>query len=350
MNLRSPMKTTTIANHYVRAALAGAKAKGYDTRALLQKAGMAPELLDQQKARVYPEKMAALYAVVVKAMGDEFMGHGSQPTKIGTFATFCQLVVNCKTLGEAFKTGCRFYGLFDHGVHTGFRRTAAFGELFVTQTPQALDAYHFLTETQLAFWHRIACWLTGKKIPIDAAEFAYAPPAHVSEYKLVFYNNCYFNRQQTLIRIPARCLDWPIIRNQQDVEDLLPQSPEIFLIKPGNNASISAQIRNILSRSGDAVFPDFETIAQQLNTSTQTLRRRLREENESFQDLKDQVRRDLAIYYLCQHQLSINDIALRVGFTEPSTFHRAFKKWTGVTPGIYREKELAGLDESCTTS
>jgi AraC-like DNA-binding protein len=53
----------------------------------------------------------------------------------------------------------------------------------------------------------------------------------------------------------------------------------------------------------------------------------------------------MAIYYLSHQELPINDIAERVGFTEPSTFHRAFKKWTGVTPGAWREGERGDLAE-----
>ena len=72
--------------------------------------------------------------------------------------------------------------------------------------------------------------------------------------------------------------------------------------------------------------------------SPQTLRRHLREEGTSFQELKDHLRRDLAIYQLGS-DLPIQRIAERLGFSEPSAFHRAFKKWTGLTPGAYRAQE-----------
>ena len=118
------------------------------------------------------------------------------------------------------------------------------------------------------------------------------------------------------------------------------EAPYVFLVKPNNTASINAQIRRILESNLDPEMPDFESVAFQLNTSTQTLRRRLKDEDTSFQAIKDQVRRDLAIYYLSDNKLSINEIALKVGFTEPSTFHRAFKKWTDVTPGDYRSEKI----------
>ncbi len=65
----------------------------------------------------------------------------------------------------------------------------------------------------------------------------------------------------------------------------------------------------------------------------------LREEGSSFQELKDHLRRDLAIYHLGRDELAIQDIAEQLGFSKPSAFHRAFKKWTGLTPGAYRAQE-----------
>jgi AraC-like DNA-binding protein len=158
---------------------------------------------------------------------------------------------------------------------------------------------------------------------------------------LFFYGEQRFNQQQTRIHFSQKDLDLPIVRSRNDLGELMKEAPYVFLVKPNNTASINAQIRRILERSDEADMPDFESVAFQLNTSTQTLRRRLKEEHTSFQAIKDQVRRDMAIYYLSENKYSINEIALKVGFTEPSTFHRAFKKWTGVTPGDYRAQEIA---------
>ncbi|HBM49958.1 MAG TPA: AraC family transcriptional regulator, partial [Marinobacter sp.] len=105
----------------------------------------------------------------------------------------------------------------------------------------------------------------------------------------------------------------------------------------------TGRIRGLIGRDFSRPMPDFDWIALELHTSPQTLRRRLKQENTSFQEIKDLLRRDMAIYYLSHQELPINDIAERVGFTEPSTFHRAFKKWTGVTPGAWREGERGDL-------
>ena len=69
------------------------------------------------------------------------------------------------------------------------------------------------------------------------------------------------------------------------------------------------------------------------------MRRRLNDEKTSYQNIKDECRKEAAITYMNVPQLSINDIAALMGFDEPSAFFRSFKKWTGMTPGEYRKSE-----------
>jgi len=333
------MKTSTIASHYVRAAMAGAIAQGHDAHVLLAKAGIGIEVMDEPKARVYPDKLAKLLRILVTTLKDENLGHDDKPSLPGTFEILCQLIVPCATLRDALTLGTRYYGLFDMALHTQFHLNDEGGELVMNERRPCLNKHHYITEFQLVLWHRLCCWLTGKRIPIKMAEFAYARPKHADEFRLFFYGDNQFNMPKTLIRIEKQYLDLPIIRTRSDLPELMKEAPYVFLVKPNNTASINAQIRRILEISAESEMPDFESVAYQLNTSTQTLRRRLKEEHTSFQAIKDQVRRDMAIYHLSENKYSINEIALKVGFTEPSTFHRAFKKWTGVTPGDYRLAE-----------
>lgn len=339
------MKTSTIASHYVRAAIAGAQQQGLDVYDMLEKAGIGREILDEPKARVYPDKMAKLLRILVTELRDEFLGHDHKPSPLGSFEILCQLILPCATLGEALALGTRYYKLMDMALHTDFETYSEGGALVVNQHHECLNKQHYLTEFQLVLWHRLCCWLTGKRIPIQKAEFAYKKPAHGDEYKFFFYGDQAFEQTRTLLRFQQQDLDLPIVRTRDDLPELMKEAPYVFLIRPNNTASINAQIRRILENNMEPDMPDFESVAFQLNTSTQTLRRRLKDENTSFQAIKDQVRRDMAIYHLSDSKYSINEIALKVGFTEPSTFHRAFKKWTGVTPGDYRsENSLVEVD------
>jgi AraC-like DNA-binding protein len=330
------MKTSTISSHYVRASIAGAIAQGHDPQQLLENAGIPKEILHESKARVYPDKMAKLLRIIAHTLQDEFLGLDDKPSVLGSFETLCQLILPCATLKEALTLGTAYYKLFNLTVHTQFELDAQNGFLVVNKHHSQLIQGSYLAEYQLVLWHRLACWLTGKRIPIKLVEFSFSRPEHAAEYRLFFYGTHKFNQENTRLSFDQKYLDLPIVRSREELPELMEEAPYIFLVKPNNTASINAQIRRILENNLEPEMPDFESVAFQLNTSSQTLRRRLKDEDTSFQAIKDQVRRDLAIYYLSDNSLSINEIALKVGFTEPSTFHRAFKKWTGITPGDYR--------------
>ena len=82
--------------------------------------------------------------------------------------------------------------------------------------------------------------------------------------------------------------------------------------------------------------PKMETLAKQLHVSARTLQRRLAEHQTTFQDAVDAVRRELAQQYLRDPHLGVSEVAFLLGYSELSTFDRAFKRWTGKTPREFR--------------
>ena len=82
--------------------------------------------------------------------------------------------------------------------------------------------------------------------------------------------------------------------------------------------------------------PTIDAVAQNLHYSVRTLCRRLAAEGTTFQAIKDEVRRDIAIQRLTRSGDAIAEIAYDVGFDNPTAFHRAFRHWTGSTPNAYR--------------
>jgi len=107
-------------------------------------------------------------------------------------------------------------------------------------------------------------------------------------------------------------------------------------VKYRDTSNLSDRIRRLLRKSLGGDMPSLDEISATLAVTPQTLRRRLREEGRGFQQLKDETRRDAAIDCLLNTPWPLPEIAERVGFSEASTFHRAFKQWTGVAPGEYR--------------
>jgi len=118
------------------------------------------------------------------------------------------------------------------------------------------------------------------------------------------------------------------------------RAPADLLIRYRDASSVSERIRRLLRNRLGTELPALEAVGQALAMTPRTLRRRLHEEGHGFQALKDALRRDAAIEDLARPELTLLAIANRVGFSEASTFHRAFKKWTGVAPGAYRMSRI----------
>lgn len=333
------MAKLTVSDHFVKAALSGAKKKGFNTTDMLMKAGIEPNLMQQHGARVTGKQYTRLMQIIWTTIEDEYMGFASTKSKPGTFATMCYLTIHCNTLESVFKRADAFYNLFEKPVSMTLSHSNDQAHLTITVEDSLDDPYHFLQESLLVIWHRFSCWLIGKRIVLDQVAFNYPEPEHIKEYKHLFHCPLTFNQRYTQLTFNARYLQETIIRDEPELKEFLKSSPADLLGKPDDYNSYTSQIRQQIGRDLRNELPDFETISSVLNLSPQTLRRRLKEENTSYQEIKDNIRRDQSIYHLSRNDFSINEIADLVGFTEPSTFHRAFKKWTGLTPGAYRQGE-----------
>lgn len=336
------MSDLTVSRHFVEAALGGARRKGHDTRQWLAEAGIHPDFLQSSMARVGSNPFSRLMQTIWTRMDDEFMGLGPRRARTGTFATMCELVIGCTTLESVFRKAFRFSRLFEPMVTMEPYVEGEQARLELVIEGDYEDPDYYLRESVLVIWHRLGSWLIGQPVELLKAEFSYPKPPHGDEYRHIFHCPLEFEAGRTALTFDARFLSAPVIRDRPEMKQFLKTSPADLLSRPDESNTWTGRIRGLIGRDLSRPMPDFDQIAANLHTSPQTLRRRLKQENTSFQEIKDLLRRDMAIYYLEGQELTINDIAFRVGFTEPSTFHRAFKKWTGVTPGAWREGERTG--------
>ncbi len=331
------MTRDTISIHFVNAALAGAKRLNMDIESLVSRAGIDPALLNQPKARVSPEQYTRFAQTMWLATQDEHLGFDMTPRRLGTFAMMCQVIIHAGTLGKALERGQQFYSLFgtdwsmsiSHDLHEARLRV---------NVPRDRDVDHFITESMLMIWHGLASWLIGRRIPLERVKFGYPKPKHVDEYDALFFApNMMFDTTYTEISFAADYLALPIRQTEDTLAEFLKTAPARLLIKFKNTNSLTARIRELLKSNISTEMPTLNEVAAHLYLSPQTLRRRLTAEGKSYQGVKDDLRRDTAIHLLGMSHLTLDEVAEQVGFSETSTFHRAFKKWTGVTPGLYRQ-------------
>ncbi len=332
---RSP-EPGTIAICFVAAALQSVRGRDLNADELLANVGLSSSLLQVPQARVSAKHYGALWRSIAVALDDEFFGQDSRRMKAGSFAMLCHAVLGCKTLGHALDRSLRFYALILDDIRGTVERHAKEASIVLHERAAGASGRVFAHELLLMLLYGVSCWLVGRRIPILRTEFAYPEPAHSAEYRLMYCADLRFNRPKTLIAFDASYLDLPVVQNERTAKEFLRTAPENILLKYKNGSSLTARVRRRLRQCLPGAVPDFERLADELGMTPATMRRRLHEEGESYQSIKDQLRRDLAISYLSHSSRSVMDIALELGFSERSAFHRAFRKWTGAAPGEFR--------------
>lgn len=327
----------TIASHFVREMLVGAERRGENIAWFLGQVGISPAILEQPRARVRFGQVTRLLQLLWRHLDDELMGFSRRPLPYGSFAMMCCAVLPCLTLQHSLERANRFYHLIQGGrPHMRLVREAE--RAFIVLDERDLDdPDHLVTVFMLIAWHRFCCWLIGQQIPLAEVRFSYAALAHRRDYDPIFVAPLHFRAPETALCFEASYLEMPLVQDETSLGVFLHNSAHELLWRREHSNRLGGHIRRMLGRDEEGAALDLDTAASRLKMSPQTLRRRLHQEGATFLQIKDQWRRDLAISLLAETALGVAEIARRTGFSEPSTFHRAFKKWTGVQPSAYRD-------------
>lgn len=330
------MEKGSVAICFVQQAVQGVLARQLDAAVLLRAAGIAPDLLELPHARVSAASYSALWRQVAQALDDEFFGQDARRMKLGSFAMLCHSVIHCRTLGAALQRALRFFDLLLDDLGGRLESEAGVAALILQPRGAGRPARIFAHETLLIMLHGLACWLVGRRIPVLSTGFAYPEPAYSEEYRTMYSSQLRFGEAVTSMRFDAAYLALPVIQTEHGSREFLRLAPANLILKYKNSHSIGSRIRRRLRALPLSDWPEFDRLAGELHLAGSTLRRRLEQEGQSYQLIKDQLRRDLAIDRLLRSPQSVSQIALELGFAEPSAFYRAFKKWTGARPAEYR--------------
>jgi len=318
--------------------------EGYDFSTILADAGLDFNPLDEgssnYRAEVSAMQYSRIYQHVLHLLQDETFGViGNGMAAPGGFRMMCYCIISCDNLGKAIKRTSEFYRTFyderaqlyvnftQPYARVGYRTLSKKGSKVA-----AADAYG------LVMWHRFFSWLCGRTIELKRADFSGDVPRNLEKYQALLDCPINFNQDHDLLYFDSECLAWPVVHTEHSLREFLRTAPYQLLIieKDSSGNNLSSQVKAMIGHDFSEGFPGFETISNALNISAPTLRRRLKREGTTFQQLKDSCRCEASKLHLERPELSINEVALQMGFTDPSAFHRSFKKWTGQTPGQFR--------------
>ncbi len=343
----SDTSSTYVPTKFAKALLKLAEQRQFDIRQILLEAGVDFNPLDDAA----PDHISAIhyskiYQQVLGLLQDD--SFGMLPGKgitAGAFRMMCYSIIHCETLSKAINRLCEFFEVF-YDVELRLKMTIHGNDVTVSypkykipehQKWQAGEAY------ALALWHRFFSWMIAMPIELTEVRLRSPSPQKTEAYRRMFGVMPEFDATQNGFVFNTRYLELPVAQNEQSLRDFLRTAPYQMMVEPqqADNSELVSKVKRVMGYDLSKGFPAFEAVAESLNMSPPTLRRHLRKEGVSYQSLKDQLRRDSAIAYLSRPELSVSAVSALMGFTDPSAFHRSFKKWTGLTPGQYRLKEFS---------
>lgn len=265
---------------------------------------------------------------------------------VGSFGIFGFACLTSSTLGDAVRFAARYYDL-------------SYGFCLPTVTVEGPEVAlrldlpdltgpvaEFLTRRDLAAIARVMGELLGSPIPFTSIDFAGpAPESGDAAAAAAFGVTPGYGSPATVARWPVGLLDNRLPQASEMSKAMCEQQCQALLERRRQRTGVARRVRDRLA-SIDGEPHTITAVARHLAMSDRTLRRRLAEENTTFRELVEEVHRVLAEELLATGALSVEDVALRLGYAEATSFIAAFKRWTGTTPARYQRSvatRLAGI-------
>jgi AraC-like DNA-binding protein len=250
-----------------------------------------------------------------------------------------QLLMSCRNLEQAFDQILRYFPLLSLSfqLDAGWDGDSYRVELDRHGTPELSDpAKWFAIEGLFYCLLKQARFLTGKPLTFQHASVSYERPPHWEMYRTMLGCDVEFDADAPSITVDRDYMASTIITSNEPVLAMKERQCRKILQKCQSQYSISERIHTILMQTLPNL-PSLESMAEELNMSRSTLYRRLQDEDYCYQTIIADFRRDQAMQHLKQTDLTICEIAEKLGFSDDSNFRRAFKKWTGTSPSEVRE-------------
>lgn len=327
-------KTSTPAQ-YALILIDMAESQGCERAPLLVGTSLANTGISSIGARVSDRDFAILVGNALRLTGDPALGLNlGLRLNLSAHAVLGQAFMTCRDLGQVIDLFLKYYHLLAPALHLEY---------------EMLDGYCVLTtvsslaETPLDFSYELICgaMLNTLRGLLNRSDFQlrlevpYPEPVHSAHYFEVFGPDIRFDCVTGRIGFHQDLLHTPLPLSNPALRSLYEDECARLLADLEEETSV-AELTLRLMRKLEGQYPQMPQTAKLLNLSPRTYRRRLEEENRSYQELLDQVRAEHATRYLQNTRLPLSSIAYLIGFNDASNFRRAYQKWTGRSPADVR--------------
>lgn len=326
----------TVSLNWVKKIVTFAEQLGCNNFSLLEEAGLPTDLLDKS-IRLTMDETVRLWGACINQAGDPFFGlHLGEQVRPTTLHIVGYTLMNSANLSDAFEKLNHYQRLIsDGGV---FQRVPVKKGVWVIyhSRPGSLPFFFHQVDAVLTSILSFSNCVTGYSLTPLEVSMKRVLPADCDEYVRVFGVKPSFNSDFDGILISHDILDLPLLEADEELCEIHEQHAKQRLSELQKIRNLSDQVEFILEKH--ITDPDLgrSFVAKQLGVSEKSLQRKLAEAGQTFQSLHINVRKRLSLGYVSDTTIPLTDIALLLGFSDSSAFYRAFKRWTGSTPGDYR--------------
>jgi AraC-like DNA-binding protein len=320
-----------------------AEARGVATAGLLEQAGLSRSFLEDPDARIPGPTVLALWQALRERTADPAL-QLTAPVSLpfGAYRVIDYLVAASATVGEGVRRFVRFFGLIADFVELAVAEQAGEHRLNLAMKDGGAVPPVYVDYVFAALVTRMRMRIRAD-LRVLRVELRQAAPARAELYEQVFRapvrfgaaadRLCFSNEEWMA---PTESGDAALAALMEEHARILAQRLPHAL--PGFGATVQKTIASAMY-DGSSSAAD---VARALHVSVRTLQRRLAPTGRTFRDVADAMRGHLAQEYLTDPKVSIAEVALLLGFSDQSSFNRAFRRWTGDTPGRWRRHRHSG--------
>lgn len=321
--------------HMVRAVVSAVERAGEDRTRLLSRSRIASKELDQHEAWLPLADFRRVVETASELTGDPALGlHFGEQASSVMFQLLAHLVEHSLTLGESLDMIVRYTGLLAQSFEPRIVRVDAQVAVRFPWLCGTSTTVRVMADLALTGLMRLLHQYVGEAADPVAVCFAYPTPARVDEYRRVFGGRERFAQPFTELRFPQAWLSRTQLHSNRELHRLLRSHADRQLAL-ARSETWSARVQQLLAASDARALPAIDSAARTLGVSRSTLTRRLRSELVSYAALLNERRRSAAQELLELPQMTVPEVAEAMGYADPSAFHKAFKRWTGLTPMQY---------------
>lgn len=311
---------------------------GKSPQELLRAAKVKPESLDAADARLPRSAVYLLIEQAIELSGDPAFGlHWGETLGEGSFAPVSPLIAHAGTLRQALDALTQFVGLLtDQASFQIVEHDELVTVRCVPLPGESLRLQRFSAEMVMVGFRRLLRFF-HTHVRFERVSFAYAAPSYRAEYARIFDAELSFLQPFSGITFRRELMDAPAPHEDLDVHHALSAVAKRRLLRITQRTPYALRVREALVREVLPHRADMDSVAKSLGLSARSLRRRLADEDKSYAEVANEARAIVAKHLLRDQRKTIQETAYELGFSDTSTFHRAFKSWTGMTPRAYRE-------------